>query len=139
MFLEDTIPQCPAVFLWQVREATADVADVWLNLAHIYVEQKQYVSAIQMVSPPALGVSGVEGTRVGVGDLVVVIVSWLVFLGVLVITVNPQVLQQLNLTIFDTDHYILMMFHFNDFGATAAFDAGNLFCLLGGLLQGRIW
>lgn len=24
--------------------------DVWLNLAHIYVEQKQYVSAIQMVS-----------------------------------------------------------------------------------------
>ncbi|EDO34243.1 predicted protein, partial [Nematostella vectensis] len=32
----------------QVREATADVPDVWLNLAHIYVEQKQYVSAIQM-------------------------------------------------------------------------------------------
>lgn len=32
----------------QVREATADVADVWLNLAHIYVEQKQYVSAVQM-------------------------------------------------------------------------------------------
>eukprot|EP00117_Sycon_ciliatum_P023928 scpid24561/ scgid20224/ RNA polymerase-associated protein CTR9 homolog; SH2 domain-binding protein 1; Tetratricopeptide repeat-containing, SH2-binding phosphoprotein of 150 kDa len=32
----------------QVREATADIADVWLNLAHIYVEQKQYVSAIQM-------------------------------------------------------------------------------------------
>jgi hypothetical protein len=23
---------------------------VWLNIAHIYVEQKQYVSAIQMVS-----------------------------------------------------------------------------------------
>ena len=33
----------------QVREATADMADVWLNLAHIYVEQKQYISAIQMV------------------------------------------------------------------------------------------
>lgn len=32
----------------QVREATADMKDVWLNLAHIYVEQKQYVSAIQM-------------------------------------------------------------------------------------------
>lgn len=34
----------------QVREATADFFDVWLNIAHIYVEQKQYVSAIQMVS-----------------------------------------------------------------------------------------
>ena len=33
----------------QVREATADMPDVWLNLAHIYVEQKQYISAIQMV------------------------------------------------------------------------------------------
>ena len=33
----------------QVREATADVPDVWLNLAHIYVEQKQYIGAIQMV------------------------------------------------------------------------------------------
>jgi len=32
----------------QVREATADIPDVWLNLAHIYVEQKQYVAAIQM-------------------------------------------------------------------------------------------
>ncbi|KAK3734151.1 hypothetical protein QZH41_017122 [Actinostola sp. cb2023] len=32
----------------QVREATADIPDVWLNLAHIYVDQKQYVSAIQM-------------------------------------------------------------------------------------------
>lgn len=32
----------------QVREATADMADVWLNIAHIYVEQKQYISAIQM-------------------------------------------------------------------------------------------
>ena len=33
----------------QVREAMADMPDVWLNLAHIYVEQKQYISAIQMV------------------------------------------------------------------------------------------
>lgn len=33
----------------QVREATADFPDVWLNIAHIYVEQKQFVSAIQMV------------------------------------------------------------------------------------------
>ncbi|XP_078725222.1 RNA polymerase-associated protein CTR9 homolog isoform X1 [Lampetra fluviatilis] len=32
----------------QVREATADVCDVWLNLAHIYVEQKQFISAVQM-------------------------------------------------------------------------------------------
>jgi RNA polymerase-associated protein CTR9 len=32
----------------QVREATADVPDVWLNLAHLYVEQNQYTSAIQM-------------------------------------------------------------------------------------------
>lgn len=34
----------------QVREATADFCDVWLNIAHIYVEQKQYVAAVQMVS-----------------------------------------------------------------------------------------
>ncbi|XP_068970831.1 RNA polymerase-associated protein CTR9 homolog [Bombus flavifrons] len=32
----------------QVREATAEFCDVWLNIAHIYVEQKQFVSAIQM-------------------------------------------------------------------------------------------
>lgn len=32
----------------QVREATAEFADVWINIAHIYVEQKQYVAAIQM-------------------------------------------------------------------------------------------
>ncbi|KAL4083847.1 hypothetical protein QTP88_029163 [Uroleucon formosanum] len=32
----------------QVREATADFCDVWLNIAHIYVEQKQFNSAIQM-------------------------------------------------------------------------------------------
>lgn len=36
----------------QVREATADISDVWLNLAHIYVEQKQYISAVQMVRVP---------------------------------------------------------------------------------------
>ena len=36
-------------FIFQVREATAEVPDLWLNLAHVYVEQKQYVSAIQMV------------------------------------------------------------------------------------------
>ena len=34
----------------QVREATADMSDVWLNIAHIYVEQKQFVAAIQMAS-----------------------------------------------------------------------------------------
>lgn len=34
----------------QVREATADFSDVWMNIAHIYVEQKQYINAIQMVS-----------------------------------------------------------------------------------------
>lgn len=32
----------------QVREATADFCDVWLNIAHVYVEQKQYISAVQM-------------------------------------------------------------------------------------------
>lgn len=32
----------------QVREATADFPDVWINMAHIYMEQKQYVSALQM-------------------------------------------------------------------------------------------
>uniref|UniRef100_A0A8C2PYK8 RNA polymerase-associated protein CTR9 homolog n=1 Tax=Cyprinus carpio TaxID=7962 RepID=A0A8C2PYK8_CYPCA len=32
----------------QVREATAEISDGWLNLAHIYVEQKQYISAVQM-------------------------------------------------------------------------------------------
>ena len=37
----------------QVREATADFADVWLNIAHIYVEQRQFVAAVQMVSVPA--------------------------------------------------------------------------------------
>ena len=38
----------------QVREATAEFCDVWLNIAHIYVEQKSYVSAVQMVSIIAL-------------------------------------------------------------------------------------
>lgn len=32
----------------QVREVTADFPDVWINIAHIYVEQKQYVAAVQM-------------------------------------------------------------------------------------------
>ncbi|XP_067928007.1 RNA polymerase-associated protein CTR9 homolog [Watersipora subatra] len=32
----------------QVREATADFSDVWLNIAHIYVEQKQYIAAVTM-------------------------------------------------------------------------------------------
>ena len=36
----------------QVREATADFCDVWLNIAHIYVEQRQFVAAVQMVSAP---------------------------------------------------------------------------------------
>lgn len=32
----------------QVREATAEFCDVWINIAHVYVEQKQYISAVQM-------------------------------------------------------------------------------------------
>ena len=32
----------------EVREATADFCDVWLNIAHIYMEQQQYMAAIQM-------------------------------------------------------------------------------------------
>ena len=32
----------------QVREATSEMPDVWFNLAHIYVEQKQHTNAIQM-------------------------------------------------------------------------------------------
>ena len=35
-------------FSSKVREATAEMPDVWINLAHIYIEQKQYVSAIQV-------------------------------------------------------------------------------------------
>ena len=45
----------PALFLSQAREATADVPAVWINLAHVYVEQKQYTSAIQMVRLHLLG------------------------------------------------------------------------------------
>ena len=48
----------------QVREATADMPDVWLNLAHIYVEQKQYISAIQMVREREIK-GGREGGRGG--------------------------------------------------------------------------
>ena len=33
----------------QVREATANFADVWINIAHVYCQQKQFVAAIQMV------------------------------------------------------------------------------------------
>jgi len=36
------------VIFAEVREATADFADVWLNIAHVYVEQRQYVAAVQM-------------------------------------------------------------------------------------------
>lgn len=47
----------------QVREATADFCDVWLNIAHIYVEQRQFVAAVQMVS--SLGdvdlLTGIQG------------------------------------------------------------------------------
>ncbi|XP_029341274.1 RNA polymerase-associated protein CTR9 homolog [Acyrthosiphon pisum] len=32
----------------QVREATTDFCDVWLNIAHIHMEQKMYISAIQI-------------------------------------------------------------------------------------------
>lgn len=32
----------------QVRESTADFSDVWVNIAHVYLELKQYVNAIQM-------------------------------------------------------------------------------------------
>ncbi|KAM3174519.1 hypothetical protein ACTXT7_010376 [Hymenolepis weldensis] len=32
----------------QVREATADFPDVWMNIAHVYIEQKQFTAAIQM-------------------------------------------------------------------------------------------
>jgi len=36
------------VLFAEVREATADFCDVWLNIAHVYVEQNQYVAAVQM-------------------------------------------------------------------------------------------
>lgn len=48
----------------QVREATADISDVWLNLAHIYVEQKQYISAVQMVRETENSYIGVIVTRI---------------------------------------------------------------------------
>jgi RNA polymerase-associated protein CTR9 len=32
----------------QVREATADFAEVWMNIAHIYVQQQQYMAAVHM-------------------------------------------------------------------------------------------
>ena len=49
----------------QVREATAIMPDVWLNLAHIYVEQKQLISAIQMVrGKEGCGEEGDEGLSV---------------------------------------------------------------------------
>ena len=32
-----------------VREATADIPDVWINLAHCSVEQNQLAAAVQMV------------------------------------------------------------------------------------------
>jgi len=44
---KNCFPEARDIFA-QVREATADFCDVWLNIAHIYVEQKQYISAIQM-------------------------------------------------------------------------------------------
>jgi hypothetical protein len=38
----------------QVREATAEVPDVLVNLAHVYMQQGQYVSAIKMVRVASL-------------------------------------------------------------------------------------
>jgi len=35
-------------FLIQIREATADIPDVWINLAHVYLKQGQYVNAIKL-------------------------------------------------------------------------------------------
>lgn len=51
----------------QVREATADISDVWLNLAHIYVEQKQYISAVQMVGAALWMTSEHDSLRSRVG------------------------------------------------------------------------
>jgi len=33
----------------QVREANGNFSEVWLNMAHLYMEQKQYITGIQMV------------------------------------------------------------------------------------------
>ena len=46
-----------------MREATASFADVWVNIAHVYCEQKQYVAAVQMVG----GWRGKIGVFVGKG------------------------------------------------------------------------
>jgi len=35
-------------FFIQVREATGDIPDIWVNLAHVYLLQKQYDYAIKM-------------------------------------------------------------------------------------------
>jgi RNA polymerase-associated protein CTR9 len=37
-------------FFLQVREATAEMPDVWINLAHVYVSQGLYLNAIKLVS-----------------------------------------------------------------------------------------
>jgi len=37
-------------FFVQVREATGDMPDVWINLAHVYLAQGQHVNAIKMVA-----------------------------------------------------------------------------------------
>lgn len=49
IFSQGCINEARDIFA-QVREATADFPDVWMNIAHIYVEQKQYINAIQMVT-----------------------------------------------------------------------------------------
>ena len=36
-------------FFIQVREATGDMPDVWINLAHVYVAQGLYLNAIKLV------------------------------------------------------------------------------------------
>lgn len=36
-------------FFTQVREATADIPDIWVNLAHVNMAQGQHVNAIKMV------------------------------------------------------------------------------------------
>jgi len=45
---KNCITEAKEVFT-HVRESTANFCDVWLNIAHIYVEQQQYINAIQMV------------------------------------------------------------------------------------------
>jgi RNA polymerase-associated protein CTR9 len=36
-------------FFIQVREASGDIADAWINLAHVYVQQGLYLNAIKLV------------------------------------------------------------------------------------------